>query len=102
MMFDAWMQRPNAEWMRNPMFGAGGTRASGSEALEWPIAREPWRRITMPWTIERRHDHVAVVTMNTNKINAQNPRGMSDPASLRANARRYREKGKDITWPLPA
>jgi enoyl-CoA hydratase len=30
-------------------------------------------------------------------------RGMSDPKSLRANARRYRElKGKDITWPLPA
>jgi enoyl-CoA hydratase len=30
-------------------------------------------------------------------------RGMSDPRSLRANARRYRElKGRDITWPLPA
>jgi enoyl-CoA hydratase len=30
-------------------------------------------------------------------------RGMSDPNSLRANARRYRElKGKEITWPLPA
>jgi enoyl-CoA hydratase len=30
-------------------------------------------------------------------------RGMSDPKSLRANARRYRElKGKEITWPLPA
>ena len=27
----------------------------------------------MPWTIERKHDHVAVVTMNTNKPNAQNP-----------------------------
>src|SRR5215472_8878146 len=27
----------------------------------------------MPWTIERKHDHVAVVTMNTNKVNAQNP-----------------------------
>lgn len=27
----------------------------------------------MPWTIERDHDHVAVVTMNTNKVNAQNP-----------------------------
>jgi enoyl-CoA hydratase len=26
----------------------------------------------MPWTIERKHDHVAVVTMNTNKVNAQN------------------------------
>jgi hypothetical protein len=22
----------------------------------------------MPWTIERKHDHVAVVTMNTNKV----------------------------------
>ena len=30
-------------------------------------------------------------------------RGMSDPKSLLANARRYRElKGKEITWPLPA
>ena len=27
----------------------------------------------MPWTIERQHPHVAVVTMNTNKVNAQNP-----------------------------
>jgi enoyl-CoA hydratase/carnithine racemase len=27
----------------------------------------------MPWMIERKHDHVAVVTMNTNKVNAQNP-----------------------------
>lgn len=27
---------------------------------------------------------------------------MADLASLRANARRYRElKGKDITWPMP-
>ena len=26
----------------------------------------------MAWTIERKHDHVAVVTMNTNKVNAQN------------------------------
>jgi enoyl-CoA hydratase len=29
-------------------------------------------------------------------------RWMSDPKSLRANARRYRElKGRDITWALP-
>lgn len=29
-------------------------------------------------------------------------RGMSDPKSLQANARRYRElKGRDVTWPLP-
>ena len=32
----------------------------------------------MPWTIERRHDHVAVVTMNTNKVNAQNPAFFAD------------------------
>ena len=32
----------------------------------------------MPWTIERRHDHVALVTMNTNKINAQNPAFFAD------------------------
>jgi enoyl-CoA hydratase len=30
-------------------------------------------------------------------------RGMSDPASLRAQARRYRElKGREITWVLPS
>jgi hypothetical protein len=52
---------------------------------------------------DRTNDHVAVVTMNTNKVNAQNPaffvlsRGMPDPQSLRANARRYRKlKGKEI------
>jgi enoyl-CoA hydratase len=29
-------------------------------------------------------------------------RGMSDPASLRAHARRYRElKGREVTWALP-
>jgi enoyl-CoA hydratase len=29
-------------------------------------------------------------------------RGMSDPLSLRANARHYRQlKGKDVTWDLP-
>jgi enoyl-CoA hydratase len=32
----------------------------------------------MPWTIERRHDHVAVVTMSTNKVNAQNPAFFAD------------------------
>ena len=32
----------------------------------------------MPWTIERKHDHVAVVTMNTNKVNAQNPAFFND------------------------
>jgi enoyl-CoA hydratase len=32
----------------------------------------------MPWTIERQHDHVAVVTMNTNKVNAQNPAFFAD------------------------
>jgi len=32
----------------------------------------------MSWSIERRHDHVAVVTMNTNKVNAQNPAFFAD------------------------
>jgi enoyl-CoA hydratase len=32
----------------------------------------------MPWTIERKHDHVAVATMNTNKVNAQNPAFFDD------------------------
>jgi enoyl-CoA hydratase len=32
----------------------------------------------MTWTIERKHDHVAVVTMNTNKVNAQNPAFFAD------------------------
>ena len=32
----------------------------------------------MAWTIERKHDHVAVVTMNTNKVNAQNPAFFDD------------------------
>jgi enoyl-CoA hydratase len=32
----------------------------------------------MPWIIERKHDHVAVVTMNTNKVNAQNPTFFDD------------------------
>ena len=32
----------------------------------------------MPWTIERQHPHVAVVSMNTNKVNAQNPAFFTD------------------------
>ncbi len=32
----------------------------------------------MPWMIERKHDHIAVVTMNTNKVNAQNPAFFED------------------------
>jgi enoyl-CoA hydratase len=32
----------------------------------------------MPWIIERKHDHVAVVTMNSNKVNAQNPAFFDD------------------------
>lgn len=32
----------------------------------------------MPWTIERKHDHVVVVTMNINKVNAQNPAFFDD------------------------
>ncbi|MGD9803315.1 MAG: enoyl-CoA hydratase/isomerase family protein [Hyphomicrobiaceae bacterium] len=32
----------------------------------------------MPWTIESKGDHVAVVTMNTNNVNAQNPAFFTD------------------------
>jgi enoyl-CoA hydratase/carnithine racemase len=32
----------------------------------------------MAWTIERRNEHVALVTMNTNKANAQNPTFFGD------------------------
>src|SRR5215475_11661076 len=32
----------------------------------------------MAWAIERSHDNVAVVTMNTNKVNAQNPAFFDD------------------------
>jgi len=32
----------------------------------------------MPWAVERAHDHVAVVTMNTNKVNAQGPAFFDD------------------------
>jgi enoyl-CoA hydratase len=32
----------------------------------------------MPWTIVRQHPHVAVVTMNSNKVNAQNPAFFAD------------------------
>ena len=32
----------------------------------------------MPWIIERKHDYVADVTMNTNKVNAQNPAFFAD------------------------
>ena len=32
----------------------------------------------MPWKIERKHDRVAVVTINTNKVNARNPAFFAD------------------------
>jgi enoyl-CoA hydratase len=32
----------------------------------------------MAWMIERKHEHVAVVTMSTNKVNAQNPTFFAD------------------------
>ena len=32
----------------------------------------------MPWEIERKHDHVVVVKMNSNKVNAQNPAFFTD------------------------
>jgi hypothetical protein len=44
---------------------------SSSQVPEGCEAREPW-------TIERKHDHVAVVTTNTNKVNAQNPAFFGD------------------------
>jgi enoyl-CoA hydratase len=34
--------------------------------------------VDMPWMIERKHEHVVVVTMNTNKVNAQNPAFFAD------------------------
>ena len=40
--------------------------------------RNPEGSVDMPWKIERKHDHVAVVTMNTNKVNAQNPAFFTD------------------------
>ena len=43
----------------------------------------------MPWTIERKHDHVAVVTMNTNKVNAQNPVFFADLHELTLLGRVY-------------
>jgi hypothetical protein len=44
----------------------------------YPTAHELLGGVPMPWTIECRHDHVAVVTMNTNKVNAQNPAFFDD------------------------
>src|SRR6476620_2890348 len=56
--------------------------SSSTESAAWPPASTdssptPKER-AMPWTIERKHDHVAVVTMNTNKVNAQNPAFFDD------------------------
>jgi hypothetical protein len=46
---------------------------------DWVITpRTPEEYPIVPWIIERRHDHVAVVTMNTNKVNAQNPAFFAD------------------------
>src|SRR5215471_13572775 len=36
-----------------------------------------WRRV-VAWSIERRNQHVALVTINTNKANAQNPTFFED------------------------
>ncbi|MGA8888168.1 MAG: enoyl-CoA hydratase-related protein [Pseudolabrys sp.] len=36
-----------------------------------------WRK-AVAWSIERRNQHVALVTMNTNKANAQNPTFFED------------------------
>jgi hypothetical protein len=45
-----------------------------ADSWDWVITpRTPEEYPIVSWMIERRHDHVAVVTMNTNKVNAQNP-----------------------------
>jgi enoyl-CoA hydratase/carnithine racemase len=46
------------------MVSANGTQLLGS--------------VDMPWKIERKHEHVVAVTMNTNKVNAQNPAFFAD------------------------
>jgi succinyl-CoA synthetase beta subunit len=51
----------------------------------------------MPWTIERKHNHVAVVTMNTNKVNAQNPAFFGD-LHAGAVARRVQEGGSLVPF----
>jgi enoyl-CoA hydratase/carnithine racemase len=34
--------------------------------------------VGMPWEIERKHHHVVVVKMNSNKVNVQNPAFFAD------------------------
>ena len=49
----------------------------------------------MPWTIGRKHDHVAVVTMKTNKVNAQNPAFFGD---LHAAFDRLEASSATVQW----
>ena len=50
-----------------------------ADSWDWVITPlTPEEYPIVPWMIERRHDHVAVVTMNTNKVNAQNPAFFAD------------------------
>jgi enoyl-CoA hydratase len=49
----------------------------------------------MSWSIERRHDHVAVVTMNTNKVNVQNPAFFAD---LHAAFDRFDKECRRASW----
>jgi hypothetical protein len=55
----------------------------------------------MPWTIERKHDHVALITMNTNKVNAQNP-ASSTICMLHSNASRPSSTTVRSFSPVPA
>ena len=59
---------------RRPSCGADIERNLGY-GINQQLAK-PQGSVGMPWKIERKHDHVAVVTMNTNKVNAQNPRSL--------------------------
>ena len=52
-----------------------GCRASGSRTSR---GRLHTREVSMAWLIERCADHVALVTMDTNKANAQNPAFFQD------------------------
>src|SRR5215471_9594382 len=54
------------------------TRGACSRSPERKPAGHSRRSMNMAWTIERKHDHVAVVTMNTNKVNVQNPAFFDD------------------------
>src|SRR5262249_21844582 len=54
--------------MRTSVFNLGGRQSSVLALAQF----HEWRG-AVAWSIERRTQHVALVTMNTNKANAQNP-----------------------------